>query len=217
MPHRTRRRKAAFQLLRTRPREVAFQLLYQDDLNPGLEAVISDQQIEERLPMQVLAESEPDELLENEGDDGEPLRLAPQGLTRLGRDELTALAQEFVTDFSEEELNHLTREELTSLVCSNAKEFARSLVAGVRQHREDIDAQIAQAAENWSLSRMAVTDRNVLRLGVYELLYTNTPDRVAIDEAVELAKRFGTAQSGPFVNGILDQLMRGKSPESPAP
>ena len=212
MPHRTRIRKAAFQVLRTRPREVAFQLLYQDDLNPGLEAAVSDQQIEERLPMQVFVESEPDELLEDEADGGEPIRLAPQGLARFGRDELTALAREFVAEFSEEELNRLTREELTMLVCSNAMQFARSLVNGVRQHRDELDALIEQAAENWSLSRMASTDRNVLRLGAYELLHTNTPDRVAIDEAVELAKRFGTAQSGPFVNGILDRLMRTKSP-----
>ena len=194
-------------MLRTRPREVAFQLLYQDDLNPGLDAAVSNQQIEERLTLRVLVESEPDELLE---DEEEPIWLAPQGLTRLGRDELTALAEEFVTGFSVEEFNRLTREELTTLVCRSATQFARSLVVGVRHHREELDRLIEQAAENWSLSRMAATDRNVLRLGAYELLHTSTPDRVAIDEAVELAKRFGTAQSGPFVNGILDRLMRSK-------
>ena len=96
------------------------------------------------------------------------------------------------------------------LRAEDQREFARSLVAGVRQHRGAVDALIAQAAENWSLTRMAATDRNVLRLGAYELLYTDTPDRVAIDQAVELAKRFGTAQSGPFVNGILDRLMHEK-------
>jgi len=56
---------------------------------------------------------------------------------------------------------------------------------------------------------MAATDRNVLRLGAYEILYTETPDRVAIDEAVELAKRFGIAHSGQFVNGILDKFLEG--------
>ena len=57
---------------------------------------------------------------------------------------------------------------------------------------------------------MAPTDRNVLRLGAYEVLYADTPDRVAIDEAIELAKRYGSAQSARFVNGILDRLMAGK-------
>ena len=85
--------------------------------------------------------------------------------------------------------------------------FARELVAGVRQNRDEIDGLIAQAAANWSLERMASTDRNVLRLGAYELLHTDVPDRVAIDEALELAKRYGSAQSAQFVNGILDRLM----------
>ena len=88
--------------------------------------------------------------------------------------------------------------------------FARELVAGVRHNREEIDGLIAQAAANWSLERMASTDRNVLRLGAYELLHTDVPDRVAIDEALELAKRYGSAQSAQFVNGILDRLMHGR-------
>ena len=60
---------------------------------------------------------------------------------------------------------------------------------------------------------MATTDRNVLRLGAYEILYADTPDRVAINEAVELAKRFGTAQSAQFVNGILDRFLAGHAKE----
>jgi len=86
-------------------------------------------------------------------------------------------------------------------------QFARRLVAGVRRHAQEMDALIEQAATNWSLERITPTDRNVIRLGAYEILHTDTPDRVAIDEAVELAKRFGTAQSAQFVNGILDKLM----------
>jgi transcription antitermination protein NusB len=88
--------------------------------------------------------------------------------------------------------------------------FARELVAGVRLNRAEIDAAIERTAANWTLTRMAVTDRNVLRLGAYELLHTDTPPRVAVDEAVELAKRFGSAQSSQFVNGILDKVMHGK-------
>jgi N utilization substance protein B len=86
-------------------------------------------------------------------------------------------------------------------------DFARRLVAGVREHRVEIDAAIERTAANWTLKRMAATDRNVLRLGTYELLFGEVPPRVAIDEAVELAKRFGAAQSSQFVNGILDKVM----------
>jgi len=100
-------------------------------------------------------------------------------------------------------------------------EFARSLVAGVRRHRAKIDSVLEETAANWSLKRMAATDRNVLRLGAYEILYSDTPGRVAIDEAVELAKRFGSAQSSQFVNGILDKVMHEKekksSPLPPSP
>jgi N utilization substance protein B len=88
-------------------------------------------------------------------------------------------------------------------------EFANSLIAGVRRNRAELDALLAQTADHWSLERMAATDRNVLRLGAYEILYADTPGRVAINEAVELAKRFGTRQSAQFVNGILDRLLAG--------
>jgi len=86
--------------------------------------------------------------------------------------------------------------------------FARELVSGVRRNRAEVDAMLEGIAANWSLKRMAATDRNVLRLGAYELLHTDTPPRVAVDEAVELAKRFGSAQSSQFVNGILDKVMQ---------
>ena len=96
------------------------------------------------------------------------------------------------------------------LRADDQREFARQLIGGVRLHRADLDARLTQAAENWSLARMAATDRSVLRLGAFEILYGDTPARVAIDEAVELARRYGSAQSGSFVNGILDRLMREK-------
>lgn len=86
--------------------------------------------------------------------------------------------------------------------------FARTLLSGVRRNRGELDAQLAERADNWSLERMAVTDRNILRLAAFEMLYTETPDRVAINEAVELAKRYGTQQSSQFVNGVLDRLLR---------
>ena len=87
-------------------------------------------------------------------------------------------------------------------------EFARSLLSGVRRNRQELDQLLAQRADNWTLQRMAVTDRNVLRLGAYEILYTHTPPRVAINEAVELAKRFGARQSPQLVNGVLDRFLQ---------
>lgn len=93
-------------------------------------------------------------------------------------------------------------------------EFARGLFSGVRRNRNELDQLLSDATENWSLERMAVTDRNILRLGAFEILYTETPDRVAINEAVELAKRFGTQQSAQFVNGILDHFLRDRPTES---
>jgi len=90
-------------------------------------------------------------------------------------------------------------------------EFAEKLLAGVRLHMEQVDRQLEEIAKNWKLSRMAATDRNVLRLGAYEILFSETPDRVAINEAIELAKRYGTNNSSQFVNGILDRLMSNKT------
>ncbi|MFP4055559.1 MAG: transcription antitermination factor NusB [Candidatus Brocadiia bacterium] len=85
--------------------------------------------------------------------------------------------------------------------------FARQLVEGCWSHREQLDAQIAAAAENWEIRRMAVVDRNVLRLAAFELLFLDdVPPKVAINEAVDLAKRYSTAESGAFVNGILDHI-----------
>ena len=85
--------------------------------------------------------------------------------------------------------------------------FAITLIQGVRRNQGELDELLDKTAENWSLARMANTDRNVLRLGAFEILFAETPERVAINEAVDLAKRFGSANSAPFVNGILDKLL----------
>jgi N utilization substance protein B len=89
-------------------------------------------------------------------------------------------------------------------------EFARGLLSGVRRNRPELDKLLAERADNWTLGRMAATDRNILRLGAYELLYTDTPGPVVLDEAIELAKRYGAKQSPQFVNGILDRFVRTK-------
>jgi N utilization substance protein B len=95
------------------------------------------------------------------------------------------------------------------------RDFCWKLFTGAMEWRNVIDTRIEEVAANWSLRRMAPTDRNVLRLGAFELLYTETPNRVVIDESLELAKKFGNAQSSQFVNGILDQLMPTIPDESP--
>lgn len=97
--------------------------------------------------------------------------------------------------------------------------FALALYDGVLAHRADIDKQVAATAENWRLTRMMPVDRNLLRLGAYEMLYATdpTPPAVAIDEAIELARRFGSADSPAFVNGILDKLAKGRKAEPPTP
>ena len=85
--------------------------------------------------------------------------------------------------------------------------FAQDVLDGCVARREEIDRRIAAVAENWDLHRMAVIDRNVLRLGTYELLHlADVPPKVSINEAIDLAKRYSTADSGAFVNGILDKL-----------
>ncbi|MGD9126964.1 MAG: transcription antitermination factor NusB [Planctomycetia bacterium] len=89
-----------------------------------------------------------------------------------------------------------------------AVEFARELVAGVRRNRAEIDQLITDSAENWTLQRMAATDRTALRMGVFELIFSETPAPVAIDEAIELAKKFGSANSAKFVNGVLDEIRK---------
>ena len=87
-----------------------------------------------------------------------------------------------------------------------------SLILGVRRNQGELNDLLGKTADNWSLDRMAATDRNVLRLGAYELLYTDTPGRAVINEAVELAKRYGSANSAPFVNGILDKFLNRQEP-----
>jgi N utilization substance protein B len=98
-----------------------------------------------------------------------------------------------------------------------ARAFAKQLVCGVIAERERIDAALARHARNWRLPRMAAVDRNVLRLGAYEILHTDTPAAVVLDQAVELARRFGAEGSPGFVNGVLDAVARecGRAEEPP--
>ena len=87
------------------------------------------------------------------------------------------------------------------------KPFSRELVLGVCVHLEGLDRLIDEASKNWRLERIAKVDRSILRLGAYELLYRDDiPPKVSINEAVDLGKKFGTEESGAFINGVLDRI-----------
>ena len=89
------------------------------------------------------------------------------------------------------------------------RKFCLFLYDGVVGHLAEIDEKLTAAAENWRLTRMTTVDRNILRIGAFELLHMqDTPAAVAFDEAIELARRYGTADSSAFVNGVLDRLRR---------
>ena len=101
-------------------------------------------------------------------------------------------------------------------VAADSKPFISALVQGTAGRLPQIDALLSKHAVNWSLARMAIVDRNVLRLGVFELLFgEETPPKVVINEAVEMAKRFGSPDSGKFVNGVLDSIHK-KEEHGPA-
>ena len=98
------------------------------------------------------------------------------------------------------------REEQTD-VLSRVREFAEGLVQGVQEQRADIDAAIKARSKNWSLARMPLVDLNVMRLATYELMFrSDIPKKVSINEAIEIARKFGDKESPAFVNGILDEI-----------
>jgi N utilization substance protein B len=91
----------------------------------------------------------------------------------------------------------------------DVKAFAFSLIQGVTDRREEIDKLIEAHSQHWKLYRMSRIDRNILRMALYELTsHSDTPPKVCIDEAIEIAKKFGTTESGAFINGILDQICK---------
>ncbi|HID22214.1 MAG TPA: transcription antitermination factor NusB [Planctomycetaceae bacterium] len=129
-------------------------------------------------------------------------------MARRRRAREVALQMLFQRDFNPEIAAHAVRSMIEEQIPEEAlRQFAWQLFAGVIETRPMLDEQIEAAAKNWTLKRMAPIDRNILRMGTWELLFTDTPHQVVIDEAVELAKRYGTAQSSQFVNGILDRLV----------
>jgi len=110
--------------------------------------------------------------------------------------------------------------EIEEIIADNIKdpeirEFSKDLVTGTWEKRAEVDKHIEEVARNWEISRMAVIDRNVLRLATYELVFRDDiPPLVSINEAIEIVKKFSTRNSGAFVNGILDNIRLRWAPPS---
>jgi transcription antitermination protein NusB len=118
----------------------------------------------------------------------------------------------FQYDIARQQIDELLRtywNELGGEYTEDVRDFASRLVAGTIQDIDDIDKRIRDRAENWRIPRMAVVDRNILRLAVYEFLNEgDTPKTVVINEALEIARRFSTYEATQFINGILDAIKR---------
>ncbi len=126
-----------------------------------------------------------------------------------------ALQQLFQWDFRRTALDVISRGYYESLLVDEedlkrpvADEFAAQLLQGVVNEVDAVDALIEKHAQNWRIIRMPSVDRNILRIAVYEMMRLETPAAVAIDEALELARRFGGAESGHFINGVLDAVRK---------
>ena len=119
-----------------------------------------------------------------------------------------ALQLLYQRDLNPDTSQYVAKESLDELLPKQElREFAWQLYVGTLERQSEIDEKILAVAENWSLSRMAPTDRNVIRMGYYEVTAMGTPVPVVLDECIELARDFGNADSSSFVNGILDKLV----------
>ncbi len=130
-----------------------------------------------------------------------------------------ALQMLFAADVSQARVDELVASYWSELgdtdVSPAAQEFATRLATGTLSRLEALDERIRSRAEHWRISRMAIVDRNILRLAVYEFLHETTPRTVAINEALEIARRFSTYEATQFINGILDAIKRDLDEEQP--
>ena len=122
----------------------------------------------------------------------------------------SALQMLFAADVDKTEAEQLTTAYWTELgdqsFDERTRDFASNLVIGALKNLETVDDRIRSRAEHWRIERMAIVDRNILRLAVYEFLYEDTPRTVVINEALEIARRFSTFEATQFINGILDAI-----------
>jgi N utilization substance protein B len=129
------------------------------------------------------------------------------GFRRKGRE--LALQALFQMEFGKEKEELLNAFWQGREASPKIKEFANLLVRGVIEHLPEIDKQIEEKAEHWTPARMSAVDRNILRFAIFELRYLkDIPVRVSVNEAIEIAKRFGNQDSGAFINGILDGVLK---------
>ena len=121
----------------------------------------------------------------------------------------------FQWDFRKDEsLMELAKEHVNVLEDEKIREQAKEYIEGIEKKINEIDEVISKYLKNWTLDRLSVTDRNILRLGTYELLYVmDVPIEVTIDEMIELGKEYGTENSGKFVNGVLDRIAKEETPK----
>ena len=113
--------------------------------------------------------------------------------------QLNITKQDPIKAFAQSKEHFLKKEE--------SDEFAEQIVLGVQEHLQEIDRLIEKYSENWRLDRISLIDRNILRMAIFELLYCEEiPPKVTLNEAIDLGKRFGTDDSGSFINGILDRI-----------
>jgi len=133
----------------------------------------------------------------------------------------SALQMMFSADVINPESNDLTNDYWNELGDTDSdpktREFANNLVTGALANKTVIDDRIRTRAEHWRIERMAIVDRNVLRLAVYEFLFEDTPHTVVINEALEIARRFSTFEATQFINGILDAIKLDLEKEPGAP
>jgi N utilization substance protein B len=124
----------------------------------------------------------------------------------------------YLTEMNEGEIENQLKTFWENNSCEeeDVQSFTEDILKDIFDHKEEIDAQLEKYSDNWTLSRMAVIDRNLLRMAASELMYSKTvPPKVAIDEAVEIAKKYGTADSPNFINGVLDRILKELKPDVP--
>lgn len=124
-----------------------------------------------------------------------------------------ALQVLFQTEFSQQVPYSHVLDLLGQSLDKSGHDFADELVSGVQANKSAIDSAIASASRHWKVERMATIDRNILRIAVYEMKFSKSPikENIVINEAIEIAKKFGTNESASFVNGLLDQIAKSKS------
>ena len=123
----------------------------------------------------------------------------------------------YLTEMNEGEVSSQLKSFWDSNPCEDGvQSFTEDILNDIFDHKKDIDARLEKFSDNWTLSRMTVIDRNLLRMAASELMYSKTvPPKVAIDEAVEIAKKYGTQDSPNFINGVLDRILKELKPDIP--